>query len=501
MYYNDEKTFVGIALHILGSGDLNPEWFGHPGSFVIYVLAVLYAVVLTVYFVYCFIAGHVNGLSTFKDFVENDPSVVYYCGRLFMVVMALATVYIVYLVGKKHFSKPVGLLGSAILAASPLYIKFSRIIRTDISTTFLVMLSLYFLLRLFEEGRSIKLILLSSLLAGFSIAAKYTSGIIIFPLLIYCIVSDYRRTRLLTKEYLIDFFKLKTDFSRALLFIFVGFFIFAPFVILDYKHAIKDIIFESKGGRLGLERLPGIRTHLWYLKDGLRAGFGGLFFEIFAAIGLLVVLLKRSYKEYLFFLFPVLYFVAIGMGKLKWNRWMIPVLPFEAILFGIGFYSCYFSLMKRHFFQARKILLLMLFAAILIGAFGPLVLSDIKTAIKMSRPSTKKVAREWIEENLPSGSKIADEKKLLQLSIRPKKQFQSMDLKGKFFVSESLDYYKEQFVDYAVILGYVREWYYNEPEKYRTEIERYEELNRTATLIKRVDNQRNAGPVVEIYEL
>ncbi|MGD9346180.1 MAG: hypothetical protein PVH84_09980 [Candidatus Aminicenantes bacterium] len=41
LYFPDEHHFTYPAFRILTDGDLNPHWFGHPGSIVIYVLAVL----------------------------------------------------------------------------------------------------------------------------------------------------------------------------------------------------------------------------------------------------------------------------------------------------------------------------------------------------------------------------------------------------------------------------------------------------------------------------
>src|SRR5689334_17364661 len=38
----DEAETVTPAIHVAASGDLNPHWFGYPGSTVIYPLAALY---------------------------------------------------------------------------------------------------------------------------------------------------------------------------------------------------------------------------------------------------------------------------------------------------------------------------------------------------------------------------------------------------------------------------------------------------------------------------
>ena len=264
LYHPDEENIVGRSLHMLASGDLNPHWFGHPGSFVIYVLAIVFAAVLAVYFVYCLSAGLVSDAASFKEFVETDPTVVYYAGRIFMILLAVVTVYLAYAIAKKLFNKPAALLSALCLAVSPLYVEHSRFIRTDIIATLSIVLSVYFLLRAYDSSQSSKFLILSSLCAGCSIAAKYTSGIIIFPILIYCLTSDSKRTSLLSRKYLAGFFKLRVNLSMAMLFIFIGFFVFAPFVIFDYDTAIKDIAKETRSTHLGHERLPGIYNHLWF---------------------------------------------------------------------------------------------------------------------------------------------------------------------------------------------------------------------------------------------
>ena len=122
----------------------------------------------------------------------------------------------------------------------------------------------------------------------------------------------------------------------------MGYFIFAPFTLIEFRELLKALAFEARGTHLGAERLPGLQTHIWYLNGALRGGIGGLFFEVFAAIGLLLIFFKKSRgKQLLFIIFPLLYFLIIGCAKLRWERWLIPVLPFEAILFSVGFYYSY----------------------------------------------------------------------------------------------------------------------------------------------------------------
>ncbi|MFZ2518587.1 MAG: hypothetical protein WA089_07790, partial [Anaerolineae bacterium] len=48
-----ENAFIVPAVRMVVGGDLNPHWFGHPGSTVIYPLALLYGLI--------YVAGHAAG--------------------------------------------------------------------------------------------------------------------------------------------------------------------------------------------------------------------------------------------------------------------------------------------------------------------------------------------------------------------------------------------------------------------------------------------------------
>lgn len=511
LYHPDEPLYVNSAIRTLVRGDLNLHWFCHPGSFIIYLLAILFAIILAVYFIYCLLLGYVHNLADFKQLVKanpifyyyDNPVLFYFIGRLLMVFFAIITIYLVYLVAKKLFNKPVGLLAAFCLNISPLHLEHSRFIRPDITATMLVMFSLYFLFRFIDEDKNTKWLILSSLFAGFSIAAKYTSGVIIFPILIHCLVNDSKEPGLFTTQYFINSFKIKTNLSRALLFIFIGFFIFAPFVILDFRHALKGMLFIARQVGLGKERLPGIQNHLWYLKKPLQGGIGGLFFEIFAGLGLCFALLRRSYKKYLFLVFPILYFLIVGgTGSSKIDRWIIILLPFEAILFGVGFYGVYKLFIQIEEFSGHKLKVLSLFAIALIYASKPTVIHDIERAISLTRLDTRIIAKDWIENNLPSGSKIVyDEEGGPHFHVNPRGNFTLINMRLKKIVSQPLSYYRKRGVDYIIISVPGIKGFYNEPSKYVKEILRYEELKNETKLIKRFGSRQDPGPKIEIYKL
>lgn len=505
--YRDEGSFVNPSIKMLVTGDLNPHWFGHPGSFVMYLLLLLFSI----YFIFYFIFGYVHNLSDFQQLFSNDPSLFYLGGRLLMILFALLTIYLVYLITNNLFNRAVSILASFLLAISPLHTEYSRFIRTDIAATVLVMFSIYFLLRFVDsQNKNTKLLILSSLFAGFSIATKYTAGIIIFPILIHCLIVDSKQKRSLKYEKkIINLFNLKNIFNIAAIFIFTGFLIFAPFVLLDPFQAIKDIIVENRGAHMGQEKLPGIQNYLWYLTFSLRGGIGGLFFEMFAGLGLLLIIYKKSYEKYLFLIFSILYFLIVGSMNLRWEHWFIPILPFEAIFFGLGYYYSYKYIIQRKIFQNTRLKIFLpktriicsVFVVIIILGSLPPIINDINEGTKLSRLDTRTAAKIWIENNLPDGSIIEYDVAGPQLKKWPRNNFTTTDWGWYRGGLKPLSYYKNQSVDYIIITNaYIyKDMYYKEPGKYAKEISNYNELLNGAELIKVFDNKDNPGPIIEIY--
>ncbi|NTV24476.1 MAG: hypothetical protein HGA85_09015 [Nanoarchaeota archaeon] len=128
-------------------------------------------------------------------------------------------------------------------------------------------------------------------------------------------------------------------------------------------------------------------------------------------------------------------------------------------------------------------------------------MEDIDNAVKLTRDNTRTVSKEWIEENIPEGSKIAYEFFSPQLSVYPKRRFELMDLGKGYIVDNDYQFYVNQSVEYIIISDHMKKRDYEEPEKYSLQISRYEELAKKARLIQLFDNADNPGPIIEIYRL
>ena len=89
LYDIDEPVFVDPALRMVWSGDLNPHWFGHPGSTVIYINALIY---LNIRFVGQ-VLGWFSDLSGFKSFYLADPTLFYLLPRFFSLCLELSACF------------------------------------------------------------------------------------------------------------------------------------------------------------------------------------------------------------------------------------------------------------------------------------------------------------------------------------------------------------------------------------------------------------------------
>jgi uncharacterized membrane protein len=85
--------------------------------------------------------------------------------RSLSIILGLATIFVVYLIGKTIKNRKVGLLSAALLATSGLHVYYSQEARMYILSTFLVALLVYLFLKLQKEAKNWQWILFSLILA------------------------------------------------------------------------------------------------------------------------------------------------------------------------------------------------------------------------------------------------------------------------------------------------------------------------------------------------
>ncbi len=149
-------------------------------------------------------------------------------------LFGIATVYLVYVVGTKWFSKTVGLIAALLYAVSPIVIAFSRSSWNPNVVPFFALLSLYMLWKVIQGGDT-KNLLWVGLCAGIGVQLHYTY---LFLIVAQCIliVWHWKKTGLLGVGYTVGGF-------------LIG---FSPFLAFEVRHgftnsrAIVEFVFAGK---------------------------------------------------------------------------------------------------------------------------------------------------------------------------------------------------------------------------------------------------------------
>ena len=71
LYNPDERDFINPAVNMLATGDLAPFSYGHPGSFVMYCLLVLFALG----FAGAWCLGRIESVSQLRELFQAEPTV------------------------------------------------------------------------------------------------------------------------------------------------------------------------------------------------------------------------------------------------------------------------------------------------------------------------------------------------------------------------------------------------------------------------------------------
>jgi hypothetical protein len=273
----------------------------------------------------------------------------------------------------------------------------------------------------------------------------------------------------------------------------------APFILVDFFEAARCILVEARSSHIGGDKLGFVGNILYYIKQPLNKGFGGIGLEIFSVIGIFILLKdwkKLNDRHLVLFSFPFVYFLAIAGLPLHWSRWSIPVFPFLAILSAVGLDKS-LDLFKINRSYKNLVLILILI---------PLLFVPFKQSIsdiwKLSQKDTRTISKEWIESNLPQNSIIAYEHYGPHLHIHPKRKFKLLNMDWMRIVYMPLSYYINKHVDYIIITSSFKNSFYKEPIRYKKYIERYEILEARCQRIKTfTPNKFQPGPTITIYKI
>jgi 4-amino-4-deoxy-L-arabinose transferase-like glycosyltransferase len=413
-YYGDELHFMRRAM-AMGTGDLNPHWF-HKPAFLMYLLAFCYGI----YFALGALTGRFDSTAEFGASFLFEPGPFLLIGRLLVAAAGVATVWVVYRIGRKVFASPwAGVAAAAVAAVLLPMVNSSRTIKSDVPCGLLMALSVWaFLGTRLGTGESPRLrpLAIASLLAGAAMGTHYY-GIVLVP-------------AYLALEGLRGFgpgVSWRTVLGRCALVVVLflaGFFLTSPFNFLDPTWG-RDT-WRSAQNSLGLSKTPA--THYdpdsaKEFKPGARTwgGAAGAFFQlvassstlgialsILAALGLAATLVRRETRWYgLLVLIPCLFFFLAAITIAAYHaqpRHLNALYPLLATLAWPGA----LAIVRPFRWPEPRAQLSQTAAALLLVAAAcvPTLIQSIQKDLQVNRPDSRLVAWRWALKNLPRGARI-----------------------------------------------------------------------------------------------
>jgi 4-amino-4-deoxy-L-arabinose transferase-like glycosyltransferase len=405
-YYGDELHFMRRAMAI-GTGDLNPHWF-HKPAFLMYVLAFVYGL----YFLAGMLTGRFDSTSEFGASFLFEPAPFLVLGRLVVVAFGVATVYLVYRIGRKVFDNAwAGIAGALVAAVLAPMAASSVTIKSDVPCGFLMALSVYVYLRT-RETPSWRPLVVASLLAGMAMGTHYY-GVVLVP--------AYAALELLRG--FSPGVRWGTALGRAVLvgvLFIVGFFVSSPYNFLDPLWPRSTATSIQKN--LGLLEEPAVT----YEPDSKTeytpgpaawAGAAGAFFDLvlsrevlgialtlLVTLGLSATLVRRETRWYgLLVLIPCSFFFLAAITVAAYHaqpRHLNAIYPLLATVVWPGALALA-RLVRQPETRTRAIALTMAAAAAL-----PSAARTVEFNRDVNREDSRLVAYRWIQENIPRSARV-----------------------------------------------------------------------------------------------
>jgi hypothetical protein len=459
-YHPDEHALVTRAAAILWTGDWNLQRFNYP-PFYAYIQALAYAG----YFLWGASRGSWNEVPPF-----TLPQY-YHVGRLVTAVVGVATVLVVYQVGRRMFGRRAGLAAAALLGGNYLHIIHSHYATFDVAVGLLAALTLLFSARILGE-RKAHWYLLAGLCAGLAGATKYNgAAALAIPLVAHMLSTRWGECGWLDGH----LFLVGGGFL-------LGFLGGNPFALGDFPaflNGLAQVLHHYGTEQPGFEGLGNWR---WYIKVFLTSADA---LWVSSAVLGLVGLVWRDWKKGLLLLaLPLVYYVMISRFVVRFERNVVPILPFLALGGGWLLDAAADRLADVVNRRTEKqgtnpawshgiiaIACALLLALPLAAATG--------LDMALSQVDYREFAGRWVEENIEPGTKVAIEHYSIPFS------YSSYHVEDILRATDhDLDWYLQEGFEILIISDGVWPILQQQPETYLQKVDAYQALIGSCTLLE-----------------
>lgn len=485
VYESDEGQFAVLAITMATTGDPNPHWFGHPGSTFLYPLAAVFHLGNALE-ADLPLLRHDPGLAAR---VGGDPGKYFLLGRLLSVLYAVASLPLVYAIGRRAFDASTGVLAAWLALLSPLALAHAQLLRTDSAGLFFGLLALLLSLRVLDQpGRAAHAV--AGLALGAAIGTRYFL-VTFVPVLVGADLVLAARLR----GQPVERRRLLGATLLGLACVGLGFALTTPYFLLDFASVWKNLAHEMREEHLGADGLGFAGNLFWYLTDALPSSMP-VPWLLLALAGLGRAVWRRNVAALLVALATAAFLIAISTASLHWQRWLIQVVPMLALFSAAALVAIARSAARR--LSPRPLAGTALLVALTLLVSAQPALAYLRFALAQAAPSTRLVGRQWLEANLPPGSWIAADFYTAPLH--------DTELRADYHFALATDGTLEQYqaagYDYLMVSDAIYGRFLREAQRYPNEVAFYRTLLRSGRLVQRFSAaETGRGPTISVYAL
>lgn len=458
-----------------------PTEFGLPDSTLFYGYGVVFRLVFEVLQFF----GVTHGVHPFDEYAAYQATWPLITVRVLNICWTLLTLLFVYLCSKKLFGEKAAAAAIVLSASSWILLEHTIHARPDLLSAALVLTVLYVSINIKQRGRQRDFII-AGLLVGISVATKYplvlTALMVIAAHGIHSVSSGKRGIqRLLFAK------PLWLAGGIALLTFSIATPLFWPHV----SEAVAQIQYEARIVHPGADGLSFFGNLQFYLTHVLQYGIGTLA-AIVALIGALRLSMTQRRVALIVLIFPVALVLVLSTHGLHWDRWLIPVIPFLAMLAGYAiaavFNMRFVANARYHGVLCGSLLIFLVLA--------PAIVRTVRTYNSFRHEETREIAKDWFMQNALPNARVAREAYTPVLSP----DFEELYLTS--LGAQSDDQLAAQQIDYLISNVEQRERFLTHPNTFPVFIEYYQGHLKHAERVftARIDPARSAELLVPISD-
>ncbi len=510
LFHPDEPFIVERTRRMVETGDMNPHAFNYPTLFM-YLLYLIFKVQYVV-------------------LEEVTRSTLYLTARTFVALMGSLSIVTCYFIGKELYDRETGLIAALIISLVPMAVRDSHFATVDIPLVLLVTLAFYSIALIPREG-TLRRYLISGALAGLATSIKYNGGLLILPLFVAFLLDTCRSHaghdvqltgadgRLPSITLLLDHCMKKGDQRRlvfpgierlalAFLAMALAFMCTTPYAVLDSDTFMKDLGMMSafvRGGH-GVTFTGTASGYIYHLQHSLNTGLTtGV--EIVCIAGFLVILTdilsRRTGTEtgsgLLLMSWIVPYYMIIGTWEVKFDRYVMPLLPFLSVCAGVLIHRLSVLLAgiaseRWHVSRIKP-----LGAFIICFSVSLLIVDPLRATKTINNDflklDTRQVSLHWIGRNIPEDSSFFREPYTPDIELLDRYNVTRFN-----YEIERMSLSEIAAADYLIISSDVYSRYYSHPEDAQEQIDFYDSIHSDFHLVREFHpNETTKGPIIKLF--